>query len=149
MTVYSSGYLYVLIITAAKKNSLGLPPFLTSEEAAIVLARIEHDRGDAVEQKPTFKLYMEFLKDWKMWEFPLYLLLNVRFPLWHVKRDWYLFTPEHCHHCIRLLPSRHSQGRIRLLHCTSAGHDFPTIPARRLRTYSCVSAASSRLEIQD
>jgi hypothetical protein len=63
--------------TAAKKNSLGLPAFLTPEEAAIVLARIEHDRGDAVEAKPSLKLYVQFIKDWKMWEFPLYLILNV------------------------------------------------------------------------
>ncbi|KAK5192635.1 hypothetical protein LTR99_009611 [Exophiala xenobiotica] len=71
---------YFLIIDfpekAAKKNSLGLPRFLTPEEAALVLARIEHDRGDAVEEKLTWNLFISYIKDWKLWEFSLYLLLN-------------------------------------------------------------------------
>jgi sugar phosphate permease len=62
--------------TATVKNSLGLPGFLTPEEAAIVLARVERDRGDAVEDKITFKIAMMHFKDWKLWEFTLYLLLN-------------------------------------------------------------------------
>ena len=61
---------------ASGKNSLGLPGFLTPEESAVVLARIEHDRGDAVEDKLTFKVAMKHLQDWKLWEFSLYLLLN-------------------------------------------------------------------------
>lgn len=68
---------------AARKNWLarlfGLQAFLTPEEVAIVLARIEHDRGDAVEEeKLTRKLFFTYLQDWKVWEFPLYLMLNVR-----------------------------------------------------------------------
>ncbi|KAH0837116.1 hypothetical protein AYO21_04577 [Fonsecaea monophora] len=61
---------------SAQKNSLGLPAFLTPEEAAIVLARIEHDRGDAVHETLTFKLFLEYIKDWKLWEFSSYLILN-------------------------------------------------------------------------
>ena len=61
---------------AAVKNSLGLPAFLTPQEAAIVLARIEHDRGDAVEDKMNFKIALKHLSDWKLWEFTLYLMLN-------------------------------------------------------------------------
>ncbi|KAH8812539.1 major facilitator superfamily domain-containing protein [Xylogone sp. PMI_703] len=61
---------------ACVKNSLGLPGFLTPEEAAIVLVRIEHDRGDAVEDKLTFSRAMQHIRDWKLWEFSLYLLLN-------------------------------------------------------------------------
>ncbi|KAK6385773.1 hypothetical protein LTS17_001345 [Exophiala oligosperma] len=71
---------YFLIIDfperAAKKNSMGLPRFLTPEEAALVLARIEHDRGDAVEEKLTWALFASYIQDWKLWEFPFYLLLN-------------------------------------------------------------------------
>ncbi|KAJ9636493.1 uncharacterized protein PV06_01539 [Exophiala oligosperma] len=76
---------YVLIVDfpekAARKNWLarlfGLQAFLTPEEVAIVLARIEHDRGDAVEEeKLTRKLFFTYLQDWKVWEFPLYLMLN-------------------------------------------------------------------------
>jgi predicted MFS family arabinose efflux permease len=40
------------------------------------MARIEHDRGDAVEDKLTFKIAMKHLRDWKLWEFTLYLVLN-------------------------------------------------------------------------
>ncbi|KFX92673.1 hypothetical protein V490_05250 [Pseudogymnoascus sp. VKM F-3557] len=61
---------------ATVKNSIGLPGFLTPEEAAIILARIEHDRGDAVEDKLTFRLALQHLRDWKVYEFTLYLLLN-------------------------------------------------------------------------
>ena len=61
---------------AAVKNSLGMRAFLTPEEAAIVLARVERDRGDAVEDKINFKVAMHHLKDWKVWEFSLYLVLN-------------------------------------------------------------------------
>lgn len=61
---------------AAVKNSLGLPGFLAPEEAALVLARVERDRGDAVEDKITFKIALKHMRDWKLWEFTLYLLLN-------------------------------------------------------------------------
>ena len=61
---------------ASVKNSLGLPGFLTPEESAIVLARIERDRGDAVEDKMSFKIAMHHLSDWKLWEFTSYLALN-------------------------------------------------------------------------
>ncbi|KAI1619932.1 major facilitator superfamily domain-containing protein [Exophiala viscosa] len=61
---------------ATVKNSLGLPGFLTPEEAAIVLARVERDRGDAVEDAMSFKIALKHLRDWKVWEFTLYLTLN-------------------------------------------------------------------------
>lgn len=118
--------------TAAKKNSLGLPPFLTPEEAAIVLARIEHDRGDAAEAKPSFKSYLEYMKDWKMWEFPLYLLLNVGLPpAKSTEAQRADLMPEHGHHRIRLLLAGHP-GWIRLFDCTGTGHDIPAIPSGRL-----------------
>lgn len=61
---------------AAEKNSIGLPGFLTPKEVAIVLARIERDRGDAVEDKMSFRVAMKHFRDWKLWEFSLYLTLN-------------------------------------------------------------------------
>ena len=62
---------------AAHKNSIGMPGFLTPEEAAVILARVERDRGDAVEDKMSFKVAMKHFRDWKLWEFNLYVLLNV------------------------------------------------------------------------
>ena len=41
-----------------------------------MLARVERDRGDAVEDKITFKIAMKHLRDWKVWEFSSYLTLN-------------------------------------------------------------------------
>lgn len=41
-----------------------------------MLARVERDRGDAVEDAITFKIAMKHFRDWKLWEFTVYLLLN-------------------------------------------------------------------------
>ncbi|MCJ1301813.1 hypothetical protein MMC08_004614 [Hypocenomyce scalaris] len=61
---------------ATQRNALGLPAFLTPEDAAVILARIERDRGDTVVQKLTFKLLLAGLKDWKIWETSCYVMLN-------------------------------------------------------------------------
>lgn len=61
---------------ASAKNSLHLPGFLTPKESAIVLARIQHDRGDAVVDKLTWRIALGHLRDWKVWEFSSYLTLN-------------------------------------------------------------------------
>ena len=58
------------------KNSIGLPAFLSPEDSAIVLARIEHDRGDALEDKLSLKIALRHMRDWKLWEFASYLTLN-------------------------------------------------------------------------
>lgn len=41
-----------------------------------MLARVEHDRGDAVEEPYSTGLILGYLRDWKIWEFTLYLILN-------------------------------------------------------------------------
>lgn len=53
-------------------------PFLTVEEADIIKARIDRDRGDAVVDKLDFRKVLHHLHDWKLWEWAwLYLLNNV------------------------------------------------------------------------
>lgn len=51
-------------------------PFLSAEEAKIVLGRIQRDRGDAVVDKLTVPLVLHHLRDWKIWEFALLYMLN-------------------------------------------------------------------------
>jgi hypothetical protein len=53
-------------------------PFLTIDEAAIVLARVDRDRGDAVVDKLSAKVILHHLKDWKIWEYAWLYFLNVR-----------------------------------------------------------------------
>ncbi|KAF2742471.1 MFS general substrate transporter [Sporormia fimetaria CBS 119925] len=63
---------------ATRPHPVTRRPFLTEHEAAIVLARIQRDRGDAVVDKLTFKTIRFHLRDWKIWEFAwLYFLNNV------------------------------------------------------------------------
>jgi MFS family permease len=50
--------------------------FLTPEEAAIILARVERDRADAVPEPLNFHNIVQALSDWKMWQFPLLLFCN-------------------------------------------------------------------------
>lgn len=52
-------------------------PFLTMEESAIVLARINRDRGDALVDKLTASKVFFHLRDWKIWEFAWLYFLNV------------------------------------------------------------------------
>jgi hypothetical protein len=53
-------------------------PFLTPEEAEMVKARIDRDRGDAVVDSLDFQKVLHHLRDWKLWEWAwLYLLNNV------------------------------------------------------------------------
>lgn len=64
---------------AARPSLFGFRPFLTPDEAATVLARIERDRGDAVPERFTPKVIFSHLKDWRVWEFCLLLLCNVSY----------------------------------------------------------------------
>jgi MFS family permease len=50
--------------------------FLTPDEAAIVLARVERDRADAVPEAFTSRNILRALSDWKMWQFPFLLFCN-------------------------------------------------------------------------
>ena len=73
---------------ASKPSPVTGRPFLTVEEAAIILARIDRDRGDAVVDKLTWATVRFHLRDWKIWEFAwLYLLNNV------VSYSWGYFLP--------------------------------------------------------
>jgi hypothetical protein len=51
--------------------------FLTIDEAAIVLARVNRDRGDAVVDRLTPSRILHHLKDWKIWEYAWLYFLNV------------------------------------------------------------------------
>lgn len=64
-------------IIAAYKNKLGMPAFLSKEDAAVLLAHIERDRGDAQTEKFGWKDMLYTARDWRVWEFGLYVLLNV------------------------------------------------------------------------
>lgn len=66
---------------ATQKSFLGMPPLLTAEEASLVHARIERDRGDSEAEKLTWKKMIIYAKDWKIWEFSGYVFLNVSIPL--------------------------------------------------------------------
>jgi len=53
-------------------------PFLTPSEAALIKARIDRDRGDAVVDTLNLQKILHHLRDWKLWEWAwLYLLNNV------------------------------------------------------------------------
>ena len=54
---------------ATKRNLLGMPAFLSKEEAAVLIAHIERDRGDAQTERFTFRDMVFHLRDWKVWEF--------------------------------------------------------------------------------
>ena len=41
--------------------------FLTQEQTALVLRRIEHDRGDSLPDTPTWTKILLYLRDWKLW----------------------------------------------------------------------------------
>lgn len=45
-----------------------MPAFLTKEEAAILIAHIERDRGDAQTEQFTIKDMLYYLRDWRVWE---------------------------------------------------------------------------------
>lgn len=63
---------------AQKKGLITRRPFLTHGEAAIVLSRIQRDRGDAIADSLTVETILLHLRDWKIWEFAwLYFLNNV------------------------------------------------------------------------
>ncbi|QDS68817.1 hypothetical protein FKW77_006268 [Venturia effusa] len=63
---------------AAKPGLIVRKPFLTIDEAAIILARVDRDRGDAVVDELTARVILHHLKDWKIWEYAwLYFLNNI------------------------------------------------------------------------
>lgn len=61
---------------ATKRNLFGLPPFLNNEEAAVMFAHIERDRGDAQTEQVGYRGMLYHLRDWKVWEFASYVMLN-------------------------------------------------------------------------
>ncbi|KAF2642298.1 MFS general substrate transporter [Massarina eburnea CBS 473.64] len=75
------GYIFIIDFpdkAATKRSIITRRPFLTEHEAAIILRRINRDRGDAVVDKLTPSKIFFHLKDWKIWEFAwLYFLNNV------------------------------------------------------------------------
>jgi predicted MFS family arabinose efflux permease len=50
--------------------------FLAPEEAAIVLARVQRDRADAVPEPLSRRNVLRALRDWKTWQFPFLLFCN-------------------------------------------------------------------------
>jgi hypothetical protein len=56
---------------------LRLPAFLEKEEAAIIIAHIERDRGDAQTENFGLKQTLYHLRDWRCWEFASFVMLNV------------------------------------------------------------------------
>lgn len=70
-------------VSATLRGLFGLlPPFLTAEEATLIHARIERDRGDSVPEKLTVKKMLICAKDWKIWEFSSYVMFNVGHCWW-------------------------------------------------------------------
>lgn len=74
------GFLFIVDFPdkATRPNFITRRAFLTEPEAAIVMNRIQRDRGDAVVDKLTWPLILLHLRDWKIWEFSfLYFLNNI------------------------------------------------------------------------
>ena len=46
-----------------------LNTFLTREQTAFILARVEHDRGDSIPDVLSGKKVVEHLLDWRSWAF--------------------------------------------------------------------------------
>jgi MFS family permease len=73
---------YIFVVDFPDRSTQPQPitrrPFLTAEEAGIIKARIDRDRGDAVVDSLNLSKVMHHLRDWKLWEWAwLYLLNNV------------------------------------------------------------------------
>lgn len=64
-------------MVAWKRNKLGIPPALTAEEVAIMMARIDRDNGLVETEGFTVWTMMKELKDWKVWEFASLIMFNV------------------------------------------------------------------------
>ena len=76
-TTFSRGTLVLSIRLAIKRNFLGISPCLTVEEADILLARIERDRGLSDTENFSFLQMLGQLRDWKVWEYSFLVLSNV------------------------------------------------------------------------
>jgi hypothetical protein len=60
---------------ATKPGLFSRKPFLTAEEARIIVARLDKDRGDAFEDEMTFRNVLRYAGDWKVLEWAwLYLV---------------------------------------------------------------------------
>jgi hypothetical protein len=84
------GYLTIIDFPdrATKPSPITRRPFLTTQEATLILTRIQRDRGDAVPEKLTWSAIAFHLRDYKIWEFAwLYLLNNI------VAYSWSYFLP--------------------------------------------------------
>lgn len=67
----------MFFVLAARPGLILRRPFLTKEEVSIILARIDRDRGDAVPEKLTWQRLLNYLGDWKIWEFGVLICCNV------------------------------------------------------------------------
>lgn len=81
---------------AARPGLFRTKAFLNANEATILLARIQRDRGDAVEEKLTFRGLLPHLRDWKVWEMAVLLMCNVCVSITslltaadHIYRTWW------------------------------------------------------------
>jgi hypothetical protein len=80
--------------TATQRNLLGLPAFLNKEEAAVLVAHIERDRGDAQTEQFGIMDMLYNLRDWKVWESASYVMLNASSP-GNLQSDDKLMVAEH------------------------------------------------------
>lgn len=63
--------------SATRRTILRFPAFLTESEGALIKTRLEKGRGELEMTTPTWKSMLKSAADWKVWEFSLYVLLNV------------------------------------------------------------------------
>ena len=63
-------------LQATQPGLINRRPFLTEDEKTVVMARIAHDRGDAIPEILTIKRILFYMQDWKIWEFGILILCN-------------------------------------------------------------------------
>jgi hypothetical protein len=98
--------------------------FLTTEQKAWVIERVQRDRGDAIPDKLTFTTFKRDISDFKIWAFA-YLFMTATTGAYACKSTIYLplSQPQSVRYqaevkrCSRLLLTSHS-SRSRLLHPT-------------------------------
>ncbi len=89
LTLYQEGLLtcavatYVFLVVpdfpdvGKRRGLLWSKNFLDRDEQTIVVTRIERDTGDTQTERPSTKLIISHLRDWKIWMFSMLCLLNV------------------------------------------------------------------------
>lgn len=63
-----------------RRNRFSRAAFLDQKETELIIQRIEQDRGDATFEKPTVKMILTYLRDWKVWMIGVLCMLNVSHP---------------------------------------------------------------------